>query len=288
MSQKIGSAPHLQTFSSPTEPDTPLPASKASSAAALAKALDDVGEALSPAVERLTAAASESALGRSLSHLRGRAEAGLDAIAKNEGPIIHREFDRALVEATCLVFPCEQALGIGKGKMPDGGLAEKMVDHFRSGQTSAVAVDLNRELERNPQLKEFLASRIENELAERLAKGETVEDMQGAVWVSQGTYGDTAAGEDQRKSLGGTYFEYQVAGTADDGGLQLQLNVSDHYFWSPADPRPTQCLHVCAAEMVTAGRATEFYQHGEGQLVVNDPRTSPPMPLFDPPPTENL
>jgi hypothetical protein len=44
------------------------------------------------------------------------------------------------------LFPCEDAFGLAKLKMPDGGLGEKMVEHFRSGDASPVRVDLDREL----------------------------------------------------------------------------------------------------------------------------------------------
>jgi hypothetical protein len=179
-------------------------------------------------------------------------------------------------EVACL-FPCEDAFGLAKLKMPDGGLGEKMVEHFRSGDASPVRVDLDRELSRNPQLKQFVTSQIEFDLALRAGSGERVEDMSGAVWVSQAEYGTSEAGEDQRLALGGTFFEYQVVGTAADGGLMTRVNVSDHYFWSPKEERPTQCFHVCGAKMVAEGKATEFHQLGEGLLTVTDPGVGSPM-----------
>src|SRR5687768_15941940 len=126
-------------------------------------------------------------------------------------------------ELACLT-PCEQAFGLAKLKMPDGGLAEEVVEHFRSGGASPVRVDLDRELSRNPQLKQFVTSQIELDLAVRAGSGERVEDMSGAVWVSQTEYGASEAGEDQRLALGGTFFEYQVVGTTADGGLMTRVN----------------------------------------------------------------
>jgi hypothetical protein len=166
---------------------------------------------------------------------------------------------------------------LAKLEMPDGGLAEKMVDHFRSGGASPVRVDLDRELSRNPQLKQFVTSQIEFDLAVRAGSGERVEEMSGAVWVSQADYGHSEAGEDQRLALGGTFFEYQVVGAAAEGGLMTRVNVSDHYFWSPKEERPTQCFHVCGAKMVADSKATEFHQFGEGFLTVMDPGAGSPM-----------
>jgi hypothetical protein len=137
---------------------------------------------------------------------------------------------------------------------------------------------LNQEFERNPQLKEVVASRVESVLALRVAQGLPIEEASGAVWVSQGDYGDCDAGVDQKRALGGTFFEFSVTGTAPDGGLQVTLNVADNYFWSPGDQRrATQCLHECGAQLVADNEAVEFSQFGEGQLSVVDPRTSAPM-----------
>jgi hypothetical protein len=186
---------------------------------------------------------------------------------------------KAAIEATCLALPCDLALGAAKIVMPDGGLAEQMLDHFRAGEAATVRVDLDRELERNPRLKEFVASRIEAALAERLEVSADPASASGAIWVSQADYGSSEAAVDQRLALGGTFVEYAVVGSGAAGGLEVELNVSDHYFWSPSDAtRITQCLHECAAEMVSAGDATEFYQYGEGSLVVADPRSAEPMP----------
>jgi hypothetical protein len=163
--------------------------------------------------------------------------------------------------------------------MPDRGLAETMLDHFRSGAADPVQVNLNRELERNPRLKEVLASRIEAAVAEAPALSGGGGDESGAIWISQSDYGSGDAADDQRLALGGTFFEYAVVGSDATGGLEVELNVSDHYFWTPSDDtRTTQCLHECAAAMVGAGEATEFYQFGEGSLVVVDPREPDPMP----------
>lgn len=197
---------------------------------------------------------------------------------------------RVGAEAACLALPCAEALRLSTVAMPDDDLAEKMMGHFLSGSSDPVSVDLTAELARNPQLREYLASHIEFELLQRHAAGEEVTRMNGAVWVKQGDYGDSDAGKDQRLSLGGTLFEYQVVGSSDDGGLEIQLNVSDHYFWSPSEERPTQCLHECAAELVGEGRSNEFYQFGEGALSVRDPRSSrvpPMMPLSSPPTAPN-
>ncbi|HET9929521.1 MAG TPA: hypothetical protein VFQ35_02490, partial [Polyangiaceae bacterium] len=77
---------------------------------------------------------------------------------------------------------------------------------------------------------------------------------------------------DQQLALGGTYMEYQVVGSAPEGRLEVEVDVADHYFWSPSEKeRPTHCLHVCGARLVTAGKATEFFQFGEGRLIVDDP-----------------
>jgi hypothetical protein len=195
--------------------------------------------------------------------------------------------EKAGIEAACRLLPCQQALGAAKVVMPDDGLAESMIDHFRLGGSTSMGVDLNVELERNPQLKEFVASRIELDLAAQHQAKVPLTDASGAVWVPQSAYGSTEAGADQQLALGGTYVEYQVVATADTGGLEVQLNVSDHYLWSPDDAtRTTQCLHECASKMVFDGEATEFYQHGEGSLFVNDPRSGAPMPLLESGPTE--
>ncbi|MEI9954050.1 MAG: hypothetical protein WDO74_35005 [Pseudomonadota bacterium] len=153
---------------------------------------------------------------------------------------------KAVAELDCLTLPPAQALRVAEwGYMPGGGLAQKMLDHFLSGSSAAVRVDLTAELERNPQLREYVASRIESEVAERIANGESPVDIGGAVWVPQSAYGPSAAGKDQQLALGGTYFEFQVVGSSRDGGLEVQLNLADHYFWSPSDKsRSTQCLHV--------------------------------------------
>ena len=103
-------------------------------------------------------------------------------------------------------------------------------------------------------------------------------ELSGSVWVSQSAYGKLPAGRDQSLSLGGTYFEYQVAGSAADGGLEVRLNVADHYFWSPSDTsRPTQCLHECGSSLVAGKKAVEFSQLAGRTLVVNDPSRSDSM-----------
>jgi len=162
--------------------------------------------------------------------------------------------------------------------MPAGGLAQKMMDHFLSGSSVPVRVDLNAEFAQNPQLAEYVASRIESELDARWQEGESLSGAYGAIWVPQSAYGPTTAGKDQQLALGGTYFEYEVVGSSATGGLDIKLNVSDHYFWSPADStRSTQCLHRGAASLVASGEATEFYQVGEGRIFVSDPDREPPM-----------
>jgi hypothetical protein len=87
-------------------------------------------------------------------------------------------------ELACLL-PCEEAFALARLKMPDGGLAEKMIEHFRAGDARPVRVDLDRELSRNPQLKQFVTSQIEFDLVVRAGSGESVEGMSGSVWVSQ-------------------------------------------------------------------------------------------------------
>ena len=186
----------------------------------------------------------------------------------------------AQAEVACLLPSCGQSLALAKLKIPDGGLAEKMLDHFRSGQGSPVEIDLDHELARNPQLKQLVKSRIEQDIAARIADGDPPNGISGAVWIAQSDYGSSEAAEDQRLALGGTFFEYQVVGTADDGGLLTRLHVSDYYFWSPGECRPTDCLHECAAGMVASGEATEFYQTVEGALTVGDPRFD--EALFEP------
>jgi hypothetical protein len=181
------------------------------------------------------------------------------------------------VASRLLAANCQQSLALAKLKMPDGGLAEKMLDHFISGQGSAVEVDLDRELARNPRLKELVASRIEHDIADRLANGDSPDGISGAVWVDQSDYGPSEAAQDQRLALGGTFFEYQVVGTSDDGGLLTRLQVSDYYFWSPNECRPTDCLHVCGTQLVANAEATEFLQTGEGSLTVADPRAEEPL-----------
>jgi hypothetical protein len=251
---------HLEPF----EPSAPRPNPPASGSA---------DEPLSAAASRLVAEFdSRRALAHAASH-------GLEW-----------EVKRAGAEAACLALPCTQALRLGKVVMPDDGLAEKMLGHFLSGSSEPVGVDLNAELARNPQLKEYLTSHIEFDLSTRHAAGEDVTRITGAVWVAQGDYGDSKPGKDQRLALGGTFFEYQVVGSSDDGGLQVQLNVADHYFWSPAEERATQCFHECGAELVAEGRTTEFYQFGEGEIAVRDPRSNrvaPMLPFSSPPLSPN-
>jgi hypothetical protein len=186
--------------------------------------------------------------------------------------------DKAAAEAACFALPCDLALRAAELKMPNDGLAEKMLEHFLSGSSAPVRVDLTAELQRNAQLREYVSSRIEADLATKLSNDEPVQDMTGAVWIPQHAYGESDAGKDQRLALGGTYFEYQVVGNAANGGLEVKLNVSDHYFWSPSDAaRATQCLHECGASLVAKGKATEFYQVGEGRIVVANPAITAPM-----------
>lgn len=180
-------------------------------------------------------------------------------------------------EALCLL-PGDLPLRGAMRGMDDNGIAREMLAHFVDGESSPVAVDLDREFERNPELREYVGSRIEEEVAARSAEAEDIYAINGSVWVPQSAYGDSTAGLDQQRALGGTFFEYQVNGTADTGGIMVQTSVSDHYFWSPSEPhRPTQCLHEVGAELVAAGRATEFYQYGHGTLILNDPTTGSPM-----------
>lgn len=139
--------------------------------------------------------------------------------------------EKAVAELDCLVLPPAQALRAAEwGYMPSGGLAQKMLDHFLSGSSAPVRIDLNAELQRNPQLREYVASRIESEVAERVANGDSTIDIGGAIWVPQSAYGPSDAGKDQQLALGGTYFEFQVVGSSRDGGLEVELNVSDNYF----------------------------------------------------------
>ncbi len=174
-------------------------------------------------------------------------------------------------EAAC-ILPCAWALHAGKLKMEDGGIAEKMLDHFLSGSSEPVYVDLDAEFERNPQLREYVTSRIQSDMYEKALYGERAQDMNGAIWVPQSAYGPTPAGRDQQLALGGTYFEYQVVADAPGGKLDVKVNVADHYFWSPSEKdRPTHCLHVCGDRLVTEGKATDFFQFGEGHLIVEDP-----------------
>lgn len=180
------------------------------------------------------------------------------------------------------VLPGELPLRAAELEMESGGLARKMMNHFLSGSNEPVRVDLNAELERNPQLREYLVSRIEADLHEKSLYEEPVADMYGHVWVPQEAYGKTDAGKDQQLALGGTYFEFQVVGSAPDGRLEVKLNVADHYFWSPSEKeRPTNCLHVVGDRRVAAGKATEFFQFGQGTLIVNDTtRTSGPSSVL--------
>lgn len=197
-----------------------------------------------------------------------------DAVDDPASPSAEWYLTKALSETACVALPCRQALEVSEAVMPDGGLAEAMMNHFLSGASDAVSIDLNREFDRNPQLKEYVASHIEAEMGEDAAANRNPETLSGAVWVGQGDYGSSEAGRDQQFALGGTYVEYQAVGSSEDGGLQLQVNVADNYFWSPSDAtRATQCLHVCAADLVADGRAYEFDQVGEGSLSVADPRS---------------
>ena len=194
--------------------------------------------------------------------------------------------EKAVAELDCQTLPPALAMRAAEwGYMSSGGLARKMLDHFLSGSSAPVRVDLNAELERNPQLREFVASHIESQVAERIANGEPPTDIGGSVWVPQSAYGPSDAGKDQQLALGGTYFEFQVVGSSVDGGLELELNVADHYFWSPSDKsRSTQCLHVAGSSLVADGLATEFFQSGEGRMTIADPtRTRAMGPIEGPP-----
>jgi len=194
--------------------------------------------------------------------------------------------EKAVAELDCRTLPPALALRAAEwGYMPSGGLAQKMLDHFLSGSSAPVRVDLTAELERNPQLREYVASRIESEIAERFANGESPVDIGGSVWVPQSAYGPSDAGKDQQLALGGTYFEFQVVGSSPDGGLELALNVADHYFWSPSDQsRSTQCLHVAGSKLVAAGVANEFFQVGEARMTIADPSRTQPMDPSEGPP----
>lgn len=184
---------------------------------------------------------------------------------------------KAEAEVACLL-PGDLALRAALLSMDDSGLAQKMLTHFVSGESAPVVVDLDAEFDRNPQLKEYVASRIEFDMALRTKRGETVDGMTGAVWVPQDAYGESDAGRDQKNALGGTFFEYQVTGSASTQGWMVQVSVSDHYFWSPSETeRPTHCLHERGAELVAVGRSFEFHQFGEGTLHLNDPTVGAPM-----------
>lgn len=187
--------------------------------------------------------------------------------------------EKAVAELDCRTLPPALALRAAEwGYMPSGGLAQKMLDHFLSGSAEPVRVDLTAELERNPQLREYVASRVESEVAERMASGESPADIGGSVWVPQSAYGPSDAGKDQQLALGGTFFEFQVVGSSADGALEVELNVADHYFWSPSDrSRSTQCLHVAGSTLVAAGSATEFFQIGQGRMTIADPARARPM-----------
>jgi len=194
--------------------------------------------------------------------------------------------EKAIAELDCLTLPPAQALRAAEwGYMPSGGLAQIMLDHFLSGSSTPVRIDVTAELQRNPQLHEYIASRIESDIAERIQNEESLVDITGSVWVPQSAYGPSNAGKDQQLALGGTYFEFQVVGSSREGGLEVELNVSDHYFWSPSDQsRSTQCLHAAGAALVAAGRAHEFLQVGEGRMTIADPSRTRPMDPSEGPP----
>lgn len=186
--------------------------------------------------------------------------------------------DKAGSELACAALPCGGALRLAAAvKMESGGVAEHMMKHFLSGASEPVHVNLQAGIERDPQLKEYIAGHIERDMADRVSAGEPLEGMYGSVWVPQGAYGGSNAGQDLRLALGGTYVEWQVSGSSAAGGIDVRINVSDHYFWSPSEPRPTKCLHECGAELVAKGKATEFYQYGEAHLVVTSPGLDAPM-----------
>lgn len=186
-------------------------------------------------------------------------------------------------EAACLLPP-RQALTLARNEMPAGGLGQMMLNHFLAGGGGVVRVDLTRELERNPRLQQLLASRIETEVASALSRGEPLERAAGAIWVTQGDYGASEAGMDQRFAFGATFFEYRVVGTAAGGGLVVELTVSDHYLWSPGEDRPTKCLHAAGAKLARDKEAIEFHQLGKGQMVIADPHVT--APAAEPPPEE--
>lgn len=81
--------------------------------------------------------------------------------------------DKIISEGACLL-PSALARRATELKMPPGGLARKTMDHFLSGSAEAIHVDLNAELARNAQLREYVTSHIELEIAQRAKKGEAV------------------------------------------------------------------------------------------------------------------
>jgi len=94
--------------------------------------------------------------------------------------------EKAVAELDCLTLPPAQALRAAEwGYMPSGGLAQKMLDHFLSGSSAPVRIDLNAELQRNPQLHEYVASRIESEVAERVANGDSPVDIGGHLGTAK-------------------------------------------------------------------------------------------------------
>jgi hypothetical protein len=159
--------------------------------------------------------------------------------------------------------------------MPSDGMGQEMLGHFLSGSADPVNIDLNAELAKNPDLTEHVVSNIQFDLVARMGNGDELTSSYGSVWVSQGDYGTSSAdARDQTLGMGGTFIEYDINGTADDGGLMVNVYIGDTYFWSPSDDRPGQCMHECATDMVAEGTAYEFAQVGEGQLFVSDPHTS--------------
>lgn len=138
-----GAPPHPPAPAPPT-PDEPLPA------------------AARPIVDRFAARTPSS----SLSTIEARAGWYGDKVAS---------------EVACHLLPPALALRAAELRMPDGGLAEKMLNHFPSGSAAPVHVDLNAELARNPELREYVASRIEVDVSERVQTGEALADMSGAT-----------------------------------------------------------------------------------------------------------
>jgi RHS repeat-associated protein len=150
------------------------------------------------------------------------------------------------------------------GQMKWGGLGQKMLDHYLSGKGGTVEVDLKRMLAGDELMRATLQTQIVSSVMEEVSAGYSGGQINGSAFISQSDYSN----EDNQMALGGTYVYWNVDSSPEareenkkTGKTRIVVELMDVYFWSPHDPRATQCLHVAAEKLKTSG-AKEFKQHG--------------------------